>query len=189
MSFSERAQRMIDSAPDYYQYSKVYTSMQQAVADELEARATDADDLKKQLRITTATWGLKYWEEKLKIPVNEAQSYDIRRSRVLSKWRGFGNFSADLIKVIAEVYSGGEVDVTVDVATYTITVKFIGARGIPENLDDLKNAVENVVHAHLGTVWAFTYLTFGELGTANRTFAQLAAEAMNFASFSTWKPV
>lgn len=106
-----RAQRMVDSAPDYYQQAAAYIAIQQAVADELDAEELDDADVQLQLSATTATWGLTYWEETLKIPVVVADGYEVRRSRVLGKLRGVGNFSADLIKSIAESYSGGEVEV------------------------------------------------------------------------------
>lgn len=241
---SIRTQRMIDSAPYYYQFSRVYEAIQAAQADEYDSIDAKIADLQQQLYIPTATWGLKYWEEILGIPVlpdvwrryeqsesnfkfngtwwtltnadasggdanystvkgseavitfkgsavrllartnvnrgyakvtvdkckpglvdmystwlipqnvvfettgllykehvlkvevtglnnpnssdyevyvdaievlETAESYDIRRSRVLSYWRGFGSFSAKLIKNVAQAYTNGEVEVT----TYT----------------------------------------------------------------------
>jgi len=179
---------MIDSAPGYYQYAKVYTAIQQAIADELDGVQTDTDDLKNQFFITRATWGLKYWEEALGITTVESDSYEIRRSRVLAKWRGVGNFSADLVKSVCEAFTNGEVVVAFNVATSIVTVTFTGTKGIPPNVSDLQAQIENLVHAHLGLTWVFTYLTFGELGTANNTFEQLEAAGLTFETFSTWTP-
>jgi hypothetical protein len=189
MIVSERSQRMVDSAPDYYQYSNTYGEIQGAIAEDLNGVDLNNEDIKKQLRILTATWGLKYWEFRLGIPINEADSYEVRRSRVLSKWRSPGNFSADLIRSVAEAFSGGEVEVRVDIPAYQVYIKFVGARGIPENLDDLKAQIENIIHAHLGTEYEFTYLRYSELDAANKTWSQIDALNMTWEEFETWKPV
>lgn len=185
MSNSVRTQRMIDSAPGYYQYSQIYAAIQAAQANEYDSQEAKNADLQKQLYTTKATWGLKYWEEALGIPINESDSYDIRRSRVLSKWRGKGNFSAAMIKNMAEAYSNGEVEVTIDAANYLVTVKFIGARGIPENLEDLKAAVSNIIHAHLGLEWKFSYLTWNELDAAGYIWDTLDAVGYTWDVFET----
>lgn len=155
--------RMVDSAPGYYQYSNIYRAIQQAQGDEYDDVEAKNEDLRAQLYITTATWGLKYWEETLGIATVESDSYEIRRSRVLSSWRGYGQFSASLLKSIAEAYVNGEVDVTVDVAAYEITIRFISDIGVPPNLWDLKAVVENIVHAHMGTQYKLRYLTIAEV--------------------------
>lgn len=188
MTLSLRTERMIDSAPDYYQQSKVYEGIQKAIAEDLDAVDQSNDDVKKQLRILTATWGLKYWEEKLRIPTNESDSYEIRRSRILSKWRGFGQFSAALIESVAESYSGGDVTVTVDVANYQITVTFIGKMGIPPNLEDLQTVIDNIVHAHLGVNYVFSYLTWDTLDASNKTWDQIDALNLTWDEFEVWKP-
>ena len=166
-----RSDRMISQAPYYYQFSSVYEGIQTAQGDEYDdVDARDAD-LGQQLYITMATWGLMYWELPLKIPIIEADGYDIRRSRVLSRWRGIASqFSAKLLQNICEAFSGGEVAVTLDNATYTITVTFVGTAGVPPNLDDLKYAVANVVHAHVGTVYKFTYTTWEALDVRAMSF-------------------
>lgn len=186
---TDRAQRMIDSAPDYYQQSKVYAAIQQAIADELGGVSTSNDDVKKQLFIVRATWGLKYWEEALGIVTVESDSYEIRRSRVLAKWRGVGNFSADLVKSVCEAFTNGEVAVAFNVATSVVTVTFMGVRGIPPNLSDLQAQIENLVHAHLGLAWAFTYLIYDELRTSGHTYDQLKAHNLTYDQLKTWKPV
>lgn len=183
-----RTDRMMDSLPSYYSFSEIMQAIQAAQADEYDAQEALDDGLQKQFYISTATWGLKYWEYSLRIPTNEADSYPIRRSRVLSKWRGFGNFSTALIKSVCEAFTNGEVDVTVNVPAQSVTVKFIGVRGIPENLNDLKAQVENIIHAHLGTVYTFTWLVWNELDTANVTWDQLDAMGFIWDDFERWQP-
>lgn len=112
MITSERTQRMMEGVPDYYQDAKTYLAMQDAKARELDLIKAKLNDLQLQLDPATATWGLKYFEKELGLVVDETKPIDDRRSNVLSKKRGFGNFSAALIKTVALSFTNGEVDVT-----------------------------------------------------------------------------
>lgn len=310
-----RTIRMMDSVPGYYHYSKIFTTIQEAIAEDLDRSENNDEDLQKQLSIITATWGLKYWERTLGLGTNENESYEDRRSRVLSRWRGVGNFSASLIKSVAEAYSGGEVEVTafkknlarsqarlignasevieekdyevsIDFTggfdlflaentkvkrntTYTASIKkivlgndvqfsirgasgnwianagtgdtltfnsgnndevslrfiradsstggkatiydwqleegnqatrfeprrefmigirFIGARGIPSQLEDLKAQIENIIHAHLGTEYSFSFLVWDELDQGNVTWDQIDPRNMTWEEFEVWRP-
>lgn len=183
MSNSERTQRMVDSAPEYYQYSAIYTAIQAAQADEYDSQEAKNADLQAQFYIPTATWGLKYYEEGLGIATIESDPYDIRRSRVLAKWRGIGNFSAEMIKSIAEAFTNGEVDVTINIPAQEVTVTFIGTYGIPPNINDLKAMVDNIIHAHLGLTWKFKYLTWDDLDSRGQTWDNLDAEILTWDAF------
>lgn len=183
-----RLQRMIDSAPEYYQTAIGYRDLQRAVAAELDLLTKNSADLARQRRIATATWGLKYWEERVGLPTILSDTYEIRRSRVLSKWRGVGQFRASLIKSVAEAYSNGEVEVEIDVAKFLVTVKFSGATGIPPNIDDLKAAIDNIIHAHLGIEYTLAYLTWDMLDEANMTWDEIDALNMTWDEFEVWKP-
>jgi len=176
------ADRMINSAPYYYQYSEVYKAIQQAQADEYDSVEEKNEDLRKQLYILTATWGLKYWEQALGITTVETDSYEIRRSRVLSKWRGFGNFSATLVKSVCEAYTNGEVDVTIDIPNYEITIQFVSNIGVPPNLWDLQTLIDNIVHAHLGVVYKLRYLTITKVEALTIDEVQ-ARQLTDFAPF------
>lgn len=188
MILTERTQRMVDSAPEYYENSDLFMQYQAAVSAELDKISADEEDIRLQKRIKTATWGLMYWEEVQGMPVVESDPYDIRRSRVLSKWRGVGNFSADLIESVAEAFINGEVSVRMRVPQQEVVVTFIGWRGIPPNLDDLKVQLENIIHATNGLAWRFTYLNWNELDNTNMTWDQLDALEMTWDEFEIWKP-
>jgi len=180
---------MINSAPDYYQNSAIYTGIQESIAAEFETVGVNNYDIHAQHDPSTATWGLRYWEETLGIATVLTDSYPIRRSRVLAKWRSIGNFSAALIESLGEAFTNGDVAVVMDVPTSTVKITFIGKRGIPPNLDDLKASIDNVMHAHLDTAYFFTYLIYSELAAWGGTYAELAALGMTYAELITWKPV
>lgn len=158
-----RADRMVQSAAPNYQFARVYKGIQQAIADEYDRLDDKQKDLEKQFNPLTATWGLKYWEEIFHIPTVEADGYEIRRSRVVSAWRGIGNFSAELIKSLCEAFTNGEVIVTM--VGSVVNIVFSGVRGVPPNIEDLQNSVDNIIHAHLEAKYIFTYLTWAEFDT------------------------
>ena len=151
--------------PPFLLQSAMFQTLYSIENQELTAIENAINDILNQCFIDTATWGLKYWEQFLGIPVDENKLAEYRRSVIKSKVRGAGTITVNLIKSVAESYSNGEVDVIENVAPYTFEVKFIGTRGIPPNLDDLKNAIEQIKPAHLAVTYAFTYFVWDDLDT------------------------
>lgn len=183
-----RDERMIRSAPDYYAYSQIYARIQQAIAEDLDLQEATNADVSAQLYIPTATWGLRYWEETLGITTILSDGYDIRRSRVLAQWRGIGNFSVDLIKAVCEAFINGEVRVLIRVPEQEVVVLFVGKRGIPPNIEDLQAQVENIIHAHLGLSWKFTFLVWEELDNVDFTWNEFEALDMTWDELELWRP-
>ncbi|ADQ06521.1 hypothetical protein Calhy_0784 [Caldicellulosiruptor hydrothermalis 108] len=161
--------------PEFLLQSKIFQTVYNIENDELTSVENAINDILNQCFIDTATWGLKYWEQLLNIPVDENKPADYRRSVIKSKIRGAGTITVSLIKTVAEAYSNGEVEVTENVAPYTFEVKFVGTRGIPPNLDDLKNIINEIKPAHLAVTYTFTYLIWDELDSKNLTWDQFDA--------------
>lgn len=163
---------LIDLLPHNFKGSAEVVELQDAFNTQDEAIAAAKEDFFKQLDVNTATWGLNFWEKTYGLKTDITKSYSYRRSRILSKMRGQGTTTKAMIKNTAESFSNGEVDIIEDNSIYTFTVKFIGTRGIPPNLDDLKNAVEEIKPAHLAVVYLFTYLIWDEFDAYNNTWNQ-----------------
>lgn len=179
---TERVDRMLSQAPDYYETSAVYNKIQAVQADEYDSLAEKNADLALQMRIKTATWGLKFYEEALHIPIDEADSLENRRGRILSRWRSPGNFSASLVKSVCESFVNGQVDVSIDLVNSLVHIKFVGPLGVPDKIEDVTDAVENIIHAHLGKEFEFRYLTVNQV--QGMTIAQMQATKLNkFAPF------
>lgn len=161
---SERSERMLSMVPDYYQQSLVFEKIQTAIADDYDLLEVADQDLNDQFYILKATWGLKYWEAALGILVVLSDAYDIRRSRVLSGWRSLASqFSAALIERVCEAFTNGDVSVSMDIPNGVVKIQFIGALGVPPNIDDLKAQIDNIIHAHLGTEYQYRYITYDQL--------------------------
>ncbi|WP_252250385.1 YmfQ family protein [Clostridium sp. ZBS13] len=119
-------------------------------------------DLISQTFIETATWGLVYWENEYDIDTNLNSSYEERREIIKAKKTGNGTTTKEMIKNVAETFSGGEVKIIEDNKNYSFTVQFIGVKGIPKNMQGFKNMLEDIKPAHLSynlkytfTIWDF----------------------------------
>ena len=132
-----------------------------AVAELWEA----AQETAAQCFAVLATWSLDMWEAYLALPSGSGVSDSVRRERIVSKLRGAGVSTRELVERVAESYYNGNVDVTEQFGDYTFTVTFTSTRGQPPGLSQLQAAIEDVKPAHLGVVYVFLYTTHGELST------------------------
>ena len=88
---------------------------------------------------------------------------DTRRSKILSKLRGWGTATRDRIGQVAQSFDKGTVDVIEDFNSYTILIKYIDTTGIPANFTDLEAAVKQILPAHLNVKFFFNFLVWDEL--------------------------
>lgn len=128
------------------------------------------DNIKKQFRIDTATWGLVYWENKYGIETNFNLSYEERREILKAKKRGQGTCTIKMIKNAAEAFSGGECNVIENTGPYEFTIQFIGIKGIPRNLQAFKNMLEDIKPAHLDYKFKYTYTNWDYLDSKYLSF-------------------
>lgn len=143
--------------PESYDGSPETRTIQEAVQPELEALWEGRDSLLAQLDPNTATWGLDYWEQALGLATDQSKEMEYRRSRIVSKLRGSGTTTAALIKNVSESFTNGEVDVEEAYGEYTVRIRFVGRIGIPPNLEDLRDALKDIMPAHLAWEFVITY--------------------------------
>ncbi|MBD2867733.1 YmfQ family protein [Paenibacillus sp. IB182493] len=179
---------MEDYLPNYYADSNIVANLTEQEARELTEYHARARDVLNQFFIDTATWGLARWEEICGIPVNESKPIDQRRSYIKSKIRGAGTVTLAVIKNVVDSFQNGQVDIQENFGNYEVVITFIGKRGIPPNLNDVKSAVREIVPAHLNVLFKFTYLRWEELDAANLTWDQLEALGMDWDELEVWKP-
>ncbi|QEK12571.1 DUF2313 domain-containing protein [Crassaminicella thermophila] len=158
--------------PGYYKTSQVIANITDVENSEIQQFKTSLDNTLNQFFVDLADTSLDRWEKELGIPVNKNKDIKYRRSVIKSKIRGQGTITINLIKNVAESYSNGEVEVTENNSNYLFTITFVGTKGIPPNMDDLKNAIEDIKPAHLGFTFEYTYNTYQYL--SQFTHADLA---------------
>lgn len=178
---------LIDLLPEYYKKSSEVVNLQEAFEHWTEALKDDKSDLFLQFNVTTATWGLSMWEKALKLETDVSKSYEFRRTRVMSKLRGAGTTTKEMIKNVAESFSNGEVEIIENNSAYSFTVKFVGTRGIPPNMDDLTAAIHEVKPAHLDFIYEFTYLTWNDFDSYNKTWDEWDTLNMTWDEFEIYK--
>lgn len=82
---SPKGKQMFRSVSPIYYQSRVMQAIFQVIGQEWDDVERIVDEILLQLFPQTATWGLKYWEELLEIPVNESIPIERRRALVLAR--------------------------------------------------------------------------------------------------------
>ncbi len=117
-----------------------------------------------QPRVETATWGLRYWEETLGIPVDEGKDLDTRRSRVRVKLLGSDVTTVALVKSSAEIWSGQKAEVTEYADQFRFEIRFVETNGVPPNMRDVTGSIRELIPAHPQWDYIFFYDVESALG-------------------------
>lgn len=161
---------LIDRLPLFYKDTKEVINIQNALENERLALEGKVKTLINDLFVITSE-NINEWENFVGIKVDVTKPLEFRKNNVIARIRGKGTTTKELIKNVSESYANAEVDVIENNNLYSFLVKFIGVKGIPENLNDLKKAIEEIKPAHLSVNYDFTYnswsmvnhMTWGEV--------------------------
>ena len=82
---------------------------------------------------------------------------ETRRGRVMSKLRGTGTVTKTMMKNVAASFVNGDIEIIEYPSEYCFSVKFTSRTGIPYNITDIKNMIEEIKPAHLAVEYIFTY--------------------------------
>lgn len=141
-------------------------------------------DLALQFNVSTATWGLSIFEDELGIlgvadkPLNE------RRQLILSKLRGAGTVNATMIRSIVDSYVPGcEVEIVFD--NSTITIKFIDKKGVPSNIADCENSINEIIPCHLGLEFVYLFNTWKQVEDMGNTWGHYETLGKTWMEVST----
>lgn len=176
---------MLNYLPPFLRKSPIYQEIFNADEQQFTILNTSIDDIKAQLDIDTATWGLAIYEKEFGIKTDLSKPQAVRRSVIKSKWRGSGKVDSLQIKLVADAYTNGDVVVSFN---GHIVVKFTAVRGVPQNLDDLKRVIEEVKPAHLAIDYQYTYLHWDELDASCYSWDDLDRFNMTWDSYEKWNP-
>jgi hypothetical protein len=179
-------EKMLKYLPIFEQKSKVFQELISVQGQELDRKALMIKDLEKQLAIDTATWALELYEKELGILTDLNRPYEERRSTIKSKWRGAGKVDSNLIKLVADAYTNGDVKVSFD---GKIHIEFESVYGIPPNIEDLKQALEDIKPAHLAIAYMFKYLIWNQFDDYNKTWDEWDQLNLSWDEFEIYKGV
>jgi hypothetical protein len=158
---------MIGALPLFMRKSKVYYEIFNSEDKQFLRIDTNIDDIRLQLSVDTATWGLEIYESELGIRTDTTKSLLERRSVIKSKMRGHGKVDSTLIKLVVDAFTQGSEEVSF---TGTIHIKFVSVRGVPDSINEIETSLNEIIPAHLGILFEYTYLTWDELDGALKTW-------------------
>jgi hypothetical protein len=63
---------------------------------------------------------------------------------------------------------------------YIVAVSFPGTKGIPDEINELKSRIEDILPCHIGVEYVFVYLTWDELGEHFDTWNSIESAGMSW---------
>lgn len=160
---SVKGAELFSYLPAYYETSRVMRSDMDTKGHEMDDFYQALEETFQQFFVRTATWGLVRWETELAIETDLNKPLEQRRAVVESKLRGGGKFSGKLVKNVAAAYERGAVNISFEPAQWAFTITFVDTIGVPPNLSDLQNMIEQIKPAHLVARYVFRYLRIKEI--------------------------
>lgn len=149
-------------SPIYYQ-SKIMQSIFQSIGVEWEHSEKLADELLLQMFPQTATWGLRYWEELLQIPVNEAVDIERRRALVMARIKFRSPVTPKRIADVVKSLTGENsqyVEVTENVEPHVFMVT-IGVKSPGIDYSEIYKMIKRIKPSHesfyLGNIYSRTF--------------------------------
>lgn len=127
---------------------------QRAWGKELDVLIAARDDLYRQMRPGTATWGLALFEREYGILPDPGKALEKRRGLWRAKRRGRGTTTTAVLQQTAELVTGLPAEV-VEYPELDYFEILIHARQQPMDIRDLVRIVEEIKPAHLGMVFAW----------------------------------
>ncbi|MCT4605852.1 MAG: YmfQ family protein [Marinisporobacter sp.] len=159
-------QKLMSYLPGYYRKSKVMKNLMTTEEKQLEQLMQKIQENINQFFIDTADKNLERWEKDLGIPISNEKDTLFRRSIIKSKLRGIGTVTVKLLENVAQSYEKGKIEVIENeecIVNNKFIIKFMDTLGAPPNLEDLKNAIEEIKPAHLIVEYEFKYLIINQV--------------------------
>ncbi|WP_342510602.1 putative phage tail protein [Sporosarcina sp. FSL K6-1522] len=172
--------------PLYERKSGVFNEALTAYDREFRNAEQRLEVTERNIFLDTAIESLPLSERDLGIETVKNLRYDQRREQIYSRYRAsFDQTTEETIKSVASAYSNGEVDVRKTDVPGVFEIKFIGTKGIPNNIVGLKNALDIVIPAHLGVTYTFTFNPWESL--TSRLWGEVSN--MNWNDLRIWDEV
>lgn len=174
---------MMKYLPLYERKSPVFFAILTSNDREFRNTEQQLEIVKRNIFIDTAIETLPTYERDIGIKANATLSYKQRREQIVSRYRAsFDQTTLSTIKTIAAAYSNGEVEINPTNVPGVYQIKFVGTKGIPDNIDGLMKAIDIVVPAHLQFDYVYMYNVWDFV--SNRTWE--GASGMTWDEIKIW---
>lgn len=149
---------MMRYLPRYERKSKVFFAVLTSNDREFRNIEQQLEIVRRNLFIDTAIETLPIYERDLGIKTNASLSYKQRREQIVARNQAsFDQTTEQTIKSIAAAYSNGDVEILTTTTPGVYKIRFIGNKGIPENIDGLMKAIDIVLPAHLQFDYSYLF--------------------------------
>lgn len=136
--------------PDYYKTSDVMKQINTANASELTILNNRVDKEYNNLYPDTGdAYTLSRFEKDNGLTILPNYNLDYRRARLYSRMIGKNDFSVEIIKNIASLYRSINTVVDLDLSNFKFSINLNFDTGMPENLNDFEDTVEEIKPAYL----------------------------------------
>ena len=152
---------MLDNLPRQYRRDPTVKALSGAIEGVLAALETEAASVPPQISLDAVTWNLETEERLVGITPAPGATPEERRTALKSKWRAGGKLTIEQVQAVCDAWKNGEV--VVSFPGGKIRLQFVGAYGVPVDLDALKAAVRLVIPAHLAAEYAIKYLLIRDI--------------------------
>lgn len=156
---SQKGNEMFGYISPVYEQSLVMHSIFEAIGNEYDLANELSEDILKQLFPQTATWGLIYWEEAVKIVSNLSEAIERRRGKVIAKLQSRYIINPKRMSIILQNYTGADIEIIENIAPYTFEVKLTGREGFPKSLEDLYKTVKKIKPSHASVRYKLISIT------------------------------
>ena len=125
---NETAKHMLSRVSPIYGYSRVGKWLFQVMGMEMDEARKVIESLRDQCYLDRVTWGIRYWEERYGIPVDESLDLETRRARIRRAGSRFGPINPARIEEVLEDLTGRIVHVVEDNPHYCFDLQFEAGR-------------------------------------------------------------
>lgn len=105
--------------------------------------------------------GCRIFEDLMQITPKKGSTIEERQDVIRAKWRSSGKNSIELIQRVCDSWKNGEIQA--DFVNGKIVLKFVGEYGIPDDLESLIQAVEEIKMSHLPFALLYKYLLIKDI--------------------------
>ena len=179
--------KLIDKLPYFYGngYTRPIIEAEQVEADILYREIAET---LKQCFVSTATWGLDYWEDMLFLPRGTGKDYDERRSIIYTRMRATRTTTVEVVKELASAFFGPEnVTVTEHNSNYSFNIEFENIKASTVKLQDVIDVLEIYKPAHLNYYFTFSVKTNIQINSNEKTGYSILPICNTFKVGTWWK--
>lgn len=145
---SPAAKRMLKTVSPIYDKSYIAKWIFQVMGLEIDEAWQFIEELRLQAFPETATWGIKYWEQRYNIPPDESLSIEERRQRVIIKRGKRSPMNPARIERIVRDVTGREDMVTEQNGEYTFYISILPGESTVD-YQELIDTIKSVKPSHL----------------------------------------